>query len=131
MRVGLTWGVWDMLHVGHTRLLERAAGMVDALLVGVTTDEACLARKGKLPVVPYEQRREMLRAVRWVDGVFPQDETRTKAWAVARHNPFCLFVADDWTPATYDGEGLGVPVIYLPRTKGVSSSMLREVARER
>lgn len=103
--------------------------MVDELLVGVTTDEACLARKGKRPIVPYEQRCELLLALRFVRGVFPQDAQHTKAWAVREYRPDALFVADDWTPDTFDGEGLGVPVWYLPRTPNVSSTYLREVAR--
>lgn len=129
MTRGLTWGVWDLLHVGHVRLLWRARLECDELLVGVTTDEYALARKGRLPVIPYEQRCEMLLALSSVTDVFPQSAKLTKAWAVKEYAPDVLFVASDWTPSTYEGEGLGVPVRYLPRTEGVSSSVIREWAR--
>jgi len=126
-RLGLTWGVWDMLHVGHVRLLQRAASRCETLFVGVTTDEFALERKGRRPVIPYEERCEMLLALPAVNSVFPQSASFTKADAVLSFGPEVLFVGSDWQPSTFDGARLGVPVVYLPRTVGVSSSGLREV----
>ena len=126
MRLGLTWGVWDLLHVGHVRFLQRAAARVDRLYVGVTTDEHCIARKGKRPVITYEDRIEMLLSLPTVHHCFPQSGNYTKADAVRDYHPTVLLVASDWTPFTYEGRDLGVPVVYLPRTEGVSSTSLRE-----
>jgi len=124
--LGMTWGVWDMLHVGHVRLLQRAAARCDHLIVGVTTDEFAVERKGRAPIVPYAERCEVLLGVRGVTSVMPQSATFTKAHAVRLYQPDVLFVGDDWTPSTYDAAHLGVPVVYLPRTSGVSSSGYRE-----
>lgn len=129
MRVGITWGVWDLLHVGHTRLLKRAREQCDHLIVGVTTDEAALARKGRRPVIPYEQRKEVLLALHDVDEVVRQDATFTKADAVRDIQPDVIFVGSDWTPSTFDGAKLGVPVVYLPRTEGVDTTRIKEWVR--
>lgn len=126
---GITWGVWDLLHVGHVRLLQRAAARCDRLLVGVTTDEHCVERKGRTPVIPYAQRTEMLLALPMVNLVFPQSSVFTKADAVKLHAPGVIFVGDDWSPASFDGARLGVPVVYLPRTAFVSTSGIVERVR--
>ena len=116
-KLGLTWGVWDLLHIGHTRLLKSASELCEKLYVGVTTDEYAVIKKGRVPVIPYDQRTELLSELPFVAFTFPQSEEYTKAWAVQTYKPDALFVGDDWTPQTYGGEGLGVPVIYLPRTR--------------
>lgn len=123
---GITFGVFDLLHVGHVRLLEAARSRCDHLTVCVTTDDYAEVRKGRRPVVPFGQRCELVAALRAVDYVSGQWEQMTKTHAVERYNPDAIFVGDDWTPATFDGEGLGVPVVYLPYTRDVSSTKIRE-----
>jgi glycerol-3-phosphate cytidylyltransferase len=127
---GIAWGVWDLLHVGHLALLRNASEQCDRLLVGVTTDKAALVRKGRAPVIPYAQRREMLLHLPYVAAAFRQDASFTKRDAVNAFEPDAIFVGDDWTPESFDGEGLGVPVIYVPRVPMWSSTWVRSAARQ-
>ena len=129
--VGYTAGVFDMFHVGHLRLLRRSRAMCDYLVVGATTDEFCELAKGKRPVVPCDERMEILKSVRFVDEVVPQtDYDKFAAWQ--RIGFDVMFVGDDWkgTPRwrTYEEEfgRFGVQIRYLPYTQTTSSSLLRE-----
>jgi glycerol-3-phosphate cytidylyltransferase len=124
--IGLTFGVWDLLHIGHTRLLQRAREQCSYLIVGVSTDEYVLEHKRRLPIIPYEQRAELLHSIRHVSQVIPQSLTFGKAEAVHAFRPDVLFVGDDWTPETYSGANLGVPVTYLPRTRETSTTSIIE-----
>ncbi|MEU9318318.1 adenylyltransferase/cytidyltransferase family protein [Streptomyces sp. NPDC048295] len=93
--VGYTAGVFGMLHVGHLRLLEQARRMCDRLVVGVTTDELSLQRKHRTPMFPLADRMAMLRALRCVDEVVPQERMdRLAAWE--EHRFGVTFVGDDW-----------------------------------
>ena len=124
-RVGLTFGVFDLLHIGHINLLQRAKDQCDTLIVCVSTDTYSQTHKGKNPIIPFWQRIKLISALRCVDVVDMQDDMFTKKDAIERFKPDVLFVGDDWTKETYTGEGLGVPVVYLPHTKGVSSTLIR------
>lgn len=130
MIFGYTTGVFDMFHVGHLRVLERAKANCDRLLVGITTDELSLERKGKLPVVPFDERREIVSALRCVDTTVPQTTMDKRvAWEALRFNK--MFVGDDWrgTDAWNALEAefseLGVEIVYFPYTKTTSSTQLR------
>ncbi|MGL5583227.1 MAG: adenylyltransferase/cytidyltransferase family protein [Cetobacterium sp.] len=129
--VGYTTGVFDMFHVGHLNILKRAKENCDYLIVGVSTDELVERYKNKRPMVSYEERREILEAIKYVDEVVPQ-ENRDKYSAYEQYGFNVMFVGDDWR-----GSGLflevekrfkevGVEVVYFPYTKGTSSTLLRE-----
>ena len=133
MLVGYTTGVFDLFHRGHVLLLRRAAALCDRLVVGVSSDEAS-KYKGKTPVICYEDRAEVVQACRYVDCVVPQyDHDKFAAWERINFN--VLFVGDDW----YGSEiwekyqqkldGVGVKVIYLPYSKGVSSTLINETLK--
>ncbi|EID15461.1 adenylyltransferase/cytidyltransferase family protein [Mycolicibacterium phlei] len=131
MIFGYTTGVFDMFHIGHLRLLERAKANCDQLIVGITTDELCLERKGKLPVVPFEERRQIVAAVRYVDMTVPQTSMNKRlAWEALRFNK--MFVGDDWRGTELwnnlerEFAELGVEIVYFPYTPTTSSTMLRE-----
>ena len=94
MVIGYTSGVFDLFHIGHLNLLKNAKGMCDKLIVGVTTDDLSLY-KGKKPLIPFEDRLEIVRAVRYVDAVVPQ-ETMDKAAQCKKLKASILFVGDDW-----------------------------------
>lgn len=125
---GVAFGAWDLFHEGHVRLLAKARAQCAHLTVAVSTDEYIATRKGRLPVRPLSARMEIVAACRYVDRVAVQSPERDKAQVVAETGADVIFVGDDWTPETFGGEGLGVPVVYLPYTPGVSSTALREVA---
>lgn len=130
-RIGYTTGVYDMFHMGHLNILKRAKEQCEFLIVGVTTDELCLQRKNKLPIIPEADRIAIVEAIRYVDKVVPQRDM-DKRKAVEAYHADAVFVGSDWkgTPAweRYEQElaQLGCAVVYLDHTDGISSTILRE-----
>lgn len=130
--VGYTTGVYDLFHIGHVNVLRRASEHCDRLVVGVTTDELSLARKGKSPVIPYEERAAIIASLRFVDEVVPQTSmNKREAWEAIRFDR--MFVGDDWkgtdswNAIEREFATLGVEIVYLPYTQHTSSTMLRDV----
>lgn len=128
---GYTSGVYDMFHIGHLNILKNAKEYCDFLVVGVTTDELCLQRKKRTPIIKYEDRFKIIQAIRYVDLVVPQ-ENMDKLAMVKKLQCDVVFVGSDWkgTPSWNEYEKqfkeIGVDVIYLPHTDGISSTILRE-----
>ena len=129
MNKGLTFGAFEYIHIGHINLIYRASQMCDYLIVGLSTDEYIEKKKGHKPEFNWGFRKQMLEQIKGVELVIPQSESFGKKEAIEHCNPNFLFVGNDWTPETYTGEGLGVPVIYLERTLNISSTQIRN-ARE-
>ncbi len=130
MVIGYTSGVYDLFHIGHLNLLRNAKGMCDKLIVGVTTDEL-VAYKNKKAVIPHSERMEIVRAVRYVDAVIPQEDMDKFAmWEKLKFD--VMFVGDDWfqTPKWEELEAkfkeVGVRIVYFPYTKGTSSTLINE-----
>jgi glycerol-3-phosphate cytidylyltransferase len=128
MIIGYTSGVYDLFHIGHLNLLKNAKGMCDKLIVGVTTDDLSLY-KGKTPMIPFEERLEIVRNVKCVDAVVPQEDM-DKVSMCKKLKAKMLFVGDDWynTPKWEQTESdlseIGVSVVYFPYTKGISSTKI-------
>jgi len=129
--IGYTTGVFDMLHVGHLNILRRAKEQCNFLIVGVSTDELVKEYKGKLPIIPFSERLEMVAALQCVDMVVPQrDRDKFAAWENYKFD--AMFVGDDWKENELFIEvekrlnKEGVKVIYFPYTKNTSSTILRE-----
>jgi glycerol-3-phosphate cytidylyltransferase len=139
----LTIGSFDCLHVGHLELLresKRLAGEEGRLVAGLNSDAFITAYKGHAPVQPYAHRAEMLAAVRWVDLVVPNVGDADAKPIIEAIRPDHLTIGDDWLDDGHDERRyfaqLGVTpewmaarqlsVVYVPRTRGVSSSALRE-----
>ncbi len=127
--IGYTTGVYDMFHIGHLNILRRAKEQCDYLIVGVSTDELVLKEKNKTPVIPWNERAEIIKAIRYVDEVVVQpDKDKLAAWE--RYHFDKMFVGTDWqgTPQWQKIEEqfapLGVEIVYLPHTDGVSSTEL-------
>ncbi|MEU0830372.1 adenylyltransferase/cytidyltransferase family protein [Streptomyces sp. NPDC005969] len=128
--VGYTAGVFDMLHVGRIRLLEPARDRCDRLIADLTTDELCQRRKNKTPIVPYADRAAVLRSLRCVDEVVPQEHMyHVDDW---ERLPFgTTLVGDGWQGTdswrAYEQcfTRFGAEVVYFPCTDGVSSTLLR------
>lgn len=130
MVVGYTCGVYDLFHIGHLNLLKNAKGLCDKLIVGVSVDKL-VEYKHKHPVIPFEERIEIVRNIKYVDAAIPQEELdKYKMWEKLHFD--VLFVGDDWfnTPRWKEMEEkfnkVGVKVIYFPYTKGTSSTLLNE-----
>lgn len=93
MVIGYAAGVFDLFHIGHLNLLKNARGMCDKLIVGVTTDEL-VTYKGKTPTIPFEDRKEIVRSIRYVDAVVPQYDM-DKLTMCKKLGATILFVGDD------------------------------------
>lgn len=122
--LALTYGTFDLFHVGHVRLFERIKQRFDRLVVAVSTDEFN-ALKGKRAVMPYADRAELVAACRFVDEVMPEGSWEQKARDVVRLGANAVVMGDDWA-GHFDELARLCEVIYLPRTQGVSSSLLKD-----
>ncbi len=124
MKTVITYGVFDLFHEGHERLLERARKLGDYLIVGVTTDQYAVER-GKLCVVdPIEVRMEHVRNCPYVDLVIVEDHAGQKAEDIQRYHADVLAMGDDWL-GKFDVLEALCDVVYLPRTPNISSTLLR------
>jgi len=121
----ITYGTFDMFHIGHLRLLQRMRGMGDQVIVAVSTDEFN-ALKGKKALVPYEERREIVEGLKCVDLVIPEEAWEQKERDIMNHSIDVFVMGDDWRGA-FDYLRPLCEVIYLERTPGISSSMFRSV----
>lgn len=123
-KIGITFGAFDPLHYGHIKLFEHAKEQCERLVVCVSTGEYIHQHKMRPERVEFSERLKAVRSIKCVDDIGMQNERETKAFCVEAFKADVIFVGDDWTPETFSGEGLGVPVVYLPRTKGISSTGL-------
>lgn len=130
MVIGYTTGVYDLFHIGHLNLLKNAKGMCDKLIVGVTVDEL-VSYKGKQAMIPFEDRIEIVRSIKYVDAAVPQYDM-DKLAACKKLHASILFVGDDWynTPKWVEYEKqfseAGIKIVYFPYTHGTSSSQIRK-----
>ena len=122
-RTILTYGTFDLFHVGHLRLLERLAAMGDRLVVAVSTD-AFNAEKGKTSLIPFEDRAAIVGALACVDEVIPEDSWDQKERDVLAVGADVLAMGDDWQ-GKFDHLSHLCEVIYLPRTEGVSTTTIK------
>jgi glycerol-3-phosphate cytidylyltransferase len=125
MRTVITYGTFDLFHVGHVRLLKRLRDLGDRLVVGCSSDEFNRI-KGKQTVMPYEQRREILLACRHVDAVFPETCWEQKREDIRREQASIFAMGDDWL-GKFDELGDVVDVVYLPRTQDISTTDVRQL----
>jgi glycerol-3-phosphate cytidylyltransferase len=123
MKTIITYGTFDFLHVGHIRLLQRAKALGDHLIVGLSTDEFNLV-KHKSAFIPYEQRKEILEAIKYVDLVIPENTWEQKVQDVHNHQVDIFVMGDDWL-GEFDFLQEHCEVVYLPRTQDISSSFLK------
>lgn len=135
MIIGYTTGVYDMFHIGHLNILKRAKEQCDYLIVGVSTDELVQHDKNKTPIIPFAERCAIVEAIKYVDKVVPQtDKNKFGAWEKYHFNK--MFVGSDWkgTPqwARFEEEfaPVGVEIVYLDHTDGISSTILRDRLNE-
>ena len=133
-RRGYTAGVYDMFHVGHLNVIKNAKSLCDYLIVGVSSDEVVIKNKNKVPVIPYEERKQIVEAIRYVDKAVIQNSysIEGKIETAQELGIDVMFVGDDWkntdkwNKIEEELNKIGVDVVYLPHTDGISSTMLRE-----
>ena len=128
--IGYTTGVYDMFHIGHLNVIKRAKENCDYLIVGVSTNELVEKEKNKTPVIPFKDRVAIVEAIKYVDMVVPQaNKNKMEAWEKYHFDK--MFVGSDWQGSpqwnAYEEEfkPLGVEIVYLSHTDGISSTILR------
>lgn len=122
-KIGICWGVWDFMHEGHLNLLEAASNQCYELIVGVSTDEYVESVKNKKPFFTFKHRIRLVNSLDFVSAAVPQGlQGNGKKEMVDIFKPDVIFVGDDWDGKDWNGAKLGVPVVYLPYTKGISST---------
>ncbi len=128
-KVGYTTGVFDLFHIGHLNILKRAKEMCEYLIVGVSTDELVKEYKHKTPVISFEERKEIVEAIKYVDKVVIQDSmNKMEAWETLRFD--VMFHGDDWKNSPMYNEiqeefdKRNVKLVFFPHTSGVSSTMI-------
>jgi glycerol-3-phosphate cytidylyltransferase len=120
----ITYGTFDMFHIGHLNLLKRLKAMGDELIVAVSTDEFNLV-KGKKTLIPYDQRAEIVAAIEYVDKVIPEENWEQKVRDVKELHVDLFVIGNDWQ-GKFDFLKEFCEVLYLERTEGVSTTMLKD-----
>ena len=124
-RTVITFGTFDVFHVGHLRVLQRAAALGDRLVVGVSADALNVAKKGRAPVYTQEERMEIVASLRVVDEVFVEESLEEKRDYILRYHADVLVMGDDWA-GKFDWVSDVCEVVYLPRTPSVSTTGIIE-----
>lgn len=124
-RTVLTFGTFDVFHVGHLRVIERAAALGDRLVVGVSADALNLSKKGREPVFSQAERLAIVAALRDVDAVFLEESLELKRQYLLEHGADVLVMGDDWA-GRFDEFRDVCEVVYLPRTPAISTTALIE-----
>jgi glycerol-3-phosphate cytidylyltransferase len=126
MRTVITYGTFDLLHIGHINLLKRARALGDRLIVALSTDEFNLVEKSKTCTNSYSDRKVILESLRFVDEVIPEDSWDQKATDVAKHAVGVFVIGDDWQ-GHFDFLSDQCEVIYLPRTSNISTTEIKKL----
>lgn len=125
MRRVITYGTFDLLHYGHINLLQRAKQLGDYLIVALSTDEFNLDQKQKKCYFTYEQRKELLEAIRYVDLVIPEINWDQKVSDMHEYHVDVFVMGDDWKGKFDYLTDECVEVVYLPRTPEISTSQIK------
>ncbi len=123
----ITYGTFDLFHIGHLKLLQRIKNLGDKLIVGVSTDEFNTI-KGKKTIIPYEQRAEIVANVKCVDLVIPENNWEQKIEDIKKYNVDIFTMGHDWE-GKFDFLKEHCEVVYLPRTEGISSTQLKQTLK--
>lgn len=134
-KIGYTTGVFDLFHVGHLNILKNAKEQCEYLIVGVSSDELVQEYKNKKPVIPYEERKKIVEAIKYVDKVVPQvSMNKIKAWEELHFD--VMFHGDDWKGSNMyekiqkDFATRGIELVFLPHTDGTSSTIISKKIKE-
>ena len=125
MKRVMTYGTFDLLHYGHINILKRAKSLGDYLIVGLSSDEFN-ELKGKKSVMSYEERKEILESIRYVDKVIKESNWEQKVEDIIKYNIDVFVIGDDWE-GKFDFLKEYCEVVYLPRTKSISTTLLKEI----
>ena len=128
MKTVITFGTFDVFHVGHLRLLQRARALGERLLVGVSSDALNIAKKGRAPVYHQDDRMSIIAGLACVDGVFLEESLAQKAEYLWGYSADILVMGDDWA-GRFDSLSYLCEVVYFPRTPSISTTSIIEVVK--
>lgn len=128
MKRVITFGTFDLFHVGHYNILKRSAALGSYLVVGISTDDLNVAKKNTAPICSYNERVEVVSSLRFVDHVFTEESLELKAEYINKYRADILVMGDDWQ-GKFDFLKPLCEVVYLPRTEGISSTCIRNTLR--
>ncbi|CDM69227.1 glycerol-3-phosphate cytidylyltransferase [Clostridium bornimense] len=126
MKRVITYGTFDLLHYGHINLLRRAKSLGDYLVVALSTDEFNWNEKSKKCYFNYEQRKNLLEAIRYVDLVIPETGWGQKRTDIHKYDIDTFVMGDDWKGHFDFLKDEGANVVYLPRTKEISTTKIKK-----
>lgn len=126
----ITFGTFDVFHVGHVRILKRAAELGSELIVGLSSDELNYSKKARYPIYPEKDRLEIIQSLSFVTETFLEESLELKAEYIKQYNADILVMGDDWL-GKFDWvkEEVDCEVIYLPRTPSISTTEIIEVVK--
>lgn len=124
----ITFGTFDVFHIGHLRILERAAALGDKLVVGVSSDRLNLKKKGRYPVFREQDRIDIIAGLACVDEVFTEESLEWKSKYITTHKADVLVMGEDWAGQFDEFKAL-CEVIYLPRTENISTTEILATVR--
>lgn len=125
----VTFGTYDLFHVGHLRILERAAALGDRLSVGVSSDALNFSKKQIYPAIAQDARMAIVRAIRCVDHVFVEEDLALKRTYLTTLGADVLVMGDDWA-GRFDEFNDVCKVVYLERTAGISTTALKDLLKD-
>lgn len=128
MRRIITFGTFDVFHIGHVNILERAKEFGDYLIVGVSSDALNFSKKKRYPIFSEEQRMRMVKALHCVNEVFLEESLELKGQYLREYSADVLIMGDDWE-GRFDCFADQCKVTYLPRTKDISTTEIIETIR--
>jgi glycerol-3-phosphate cytidylyltransferase len=124
----VTFGTFDVFHIGHLRILKRARNLGNRLVVGVSTEQLNIDKKGRAPFYSEKERMEIIRSIRFVDNVFPEESLELKRQYLKQYKADILVMGDDWK-GKFDEFNDICEVIYLSRTPSISTTAIIEKIR--
>lgn len=130
MKTVITYGTFDLFHYGHIEMLRRAKSLADGgkLIVGLSTDEFN-DNKGKKSYIPFNERKRILEAIRYVDKIIPEENWEQKTKDINENDVDIFVIGDDWR-GKFDSLSSLCKVVYLPRTTAISSTLLKSIIKD-
>ena len=127
MKRVITFGTFDLFHIGHLNILKRAKEQGDYLIVGVSSDELN-KKKGKVSIIPLNDRIDIVKSIKYVDEVFIEHSLELKDQYIKDYNADVLIMGDDWKDKF---NWVSCAVLYLERTPNISTTLIKNLLNEK
>ncbi|EPK8021204.1 adenylyltransferase/cytidyltransferase family protein [Providencia rettgeri] len=129
MKTVITFGTFDVFHIGHVNILERSKKYGDKLIVGVSSDDLNFSKKSRYPIYSQDHRMKILSSLKFVDEVFLEESLELKLEYIKKYDASLLIMGDDWK-GRFDWVKPECDVLYLPRTPSISTTELIEIVKK-